>query len=888
MLKKSKPYIITSSLVIGIFFLIFISKGIYPFGENSLIWGDMHDQITAFYYHFYDCFKGSQSLFINFSTSGGINFLGILAYYILSPISFLVLLFPRDEIYLAVSIIVAFKILLSSLTCLYYIRFYFKKLPSMLSVLLAIIYAFSGYSLIMYQITPWIDVMYTFPILMIGLKKLLDLEKPVLYIVCLTYCLISSFYVSIMVVFFIFLSSFIYLLVYKDKEERKKAILSLGIFTVISLLLSLFIVLPSYLQISISSRVGFDISNILNSKTGPITDKLSMLMFGGVMWAGILLLVQKFKEHKEFLTWYFPTCLFMLIPVIIEPILKAFHFGSYAFFPYRHGFILIFLLIIGACYGWQVYEGNSNKISLFKKCLVSFITFIGSFVIIYNTISRYQDFQNALKTLTISIDHSLLFYLIFITFISIFCIYLIILLTRKKDNFVLFHIFVISLVHIVCCSFLYLGIDSQQDYLMSQYIDLQKLESTYKEGDYYRIKNITSSFIMNSGMVTKYHTLDHFTSLTDRSNLETLKKMGYSSMWVKTFSKGGTLFTDTLLANKYIMSKTSLNNEYYEFIDKIGSIFLYKTKVTPSYGYVIKNNDSIFDKDNSFEVQNSIYQSITGSNNKLFEISSNFDLHNIKHSIKDGINSYDIIDEDAFNYLEKNISVNGKKKLYLEILKDLNNSKNSSIYQKFNIYINGELFLQNALTEYNNGTIDLGTYEDTTVNVEIELRSDLELDNITIGIMDLELYDEFLESSKIDTKINYIKNKIQVEVSSDQEQLLFLPISYNDGYKVKVNGQNSEVIRIFDNYLGVIVPKGDSIVEFNFIPKGFIIGTIISVVTLIFTACLLKTSLYDKILNTNFLQTIAHYIYLVLYLGIILVIYIGLTVCYILSYFYTF
>ena len=241
MLKNGKPYIITTLIVIGIFLIIFLSKGIYPFGNHSLIWGDMHDQITAFYYHFYDCFKGNSSLLVNFSTSGGINFLGILAYYILSPISFLILLFPRDEIYLAVSIIVAFKILLSSLTCLYFIRYYFKKLPSMLSVLLAIIYAFSGYSLIMYQITPWIDVMYTFPILMIGLKKLLDLEKPVLYVITLTYSLISSFYVSIMVVFFIFLSSFIYLLVYKEKEERKKAILSLGIFTVISLLLSLFI-----------------------------------------------------------------------------------------------------------------------------------------------------------------------------------------------------------------------------------------------------------------------------------------------------------------------------------------------------------------------------------------------------------------------------------------------------------------------------------------------------------------------------------------------------------------------------------------------------------------------------------------------------------------------
>jgi len=225
-MKKEKlyrsPYVITSVLVFFCFLLIFISKGIFPFGKNSLIWGDMHDQITAFYYHFYDSFRGSASLLVDFTTGGGVNFLGIMAYYILSPFTFLLLLFPREQIYLAVSIVVALKILVSSLTCLYFIRTYFKKLPNAISVLLAICYAFSGYSLFMYQITPWMDAMYLFPLVMIGLKKILDLEKPTWYIITLTTSLICSFYVSIMTVIFIFLASYIYLLMYKEKKGRKK------------------------------------------------------------------------------------------------------------------------------------------------------------------------------------------------------------------------------------------------------------------------------------------------------------------------------------------------------------------------------------------------------------------------------------------------------------------------------------------------------------------------------------------------------------------------------------------------------------------------------------------------------------------------------------------
>jgi uncharacterized membrane protein YfhO len=293
----------------------------------------MHDQITAFYYHFYDSVYGNNSLLINFSTGGGINFLGILAYYILSPFSLLILLVPRDYIYLMVSVIIAFKIMACSITCLYFLRTYFKKLPHLLSMLLAIIYAFSGYSLIMYQITPWIDAMYMFPLILIGLKKVLDLEKPTFYIITLTLSLICSFYVSMMVIIFIFLSSFIYLLVYKeDKEDRKKAIVSLGISTVISLLISSFIVVPSYIEISESSRIGFKLNVLLNSRTGPLSDKLSMLAFGGVVYAGLLLLLKNFKEHKKFLSFYFPTLLIVLIPLLIEPINKLWIFVFYASF----------------------------------------------------------------------------------------------------------------------------------------------------------------------------------------------------------------------------------------------------------------------------------------------------------------------------------------------------------------------------------------------------------------------------------------------------------------------------------------------------------------------------------------------------------------------------
>lgn len=888
--NKLKPYLLTGIITLVILGIIFFIKGIYPFGRNSLIWGDMHDQITAFYYHFYDCFKGNQSLLVDFTSGGGVNFLGVMAYYILSPFTFLLLLVKRTDIYLMVSVIIALKIVCSSLTCLFAIKTFYKKLPNLLSILLAIVYAFSGYSLFMYQITSWIDAMYMLPLIIIGLKKVLDLEKPTFYIVTLALSLIFSFYVTVMVIIFFFLASFIYLLVYKEeKQERKKGILALGISTVFSLLLSLFVVVPSYLQISISSRLDFSLNELLNSKTGPITDKASMFLFGGIMYVGLFFLLKNWKKNKKFLSFYLPVLLIVLIPVLIEPIHKIWHFGSFAFFPYRFGFITMFLLILGACHGFQnlgIIESSTPKRNKIISIVLAFTIAISTFAIMY---VNYYDFQRAIEKLTISVNHTLLLILVLSTVVSIIGCLIILLLNKKLDTFSLLLISIITFTHISVNTAIYLGIDGEQRMLMSQYEELASMSKTYQENDYYRVKNEASNMIMNSGIVSKYHTLDHYTSLTDRNNLESLKKLGYSSMWVKTFSRGGNLLLDAILANKYIITREEKNSEYYTLKDHFGNLDFYELKKEPSYGYLLDKNDTIFDKENSFIISNSLYQNITGTNNDIFKIINKLALHNIKVK-KVGKNRYfEKIDPDAYAYFEKEISVEGKQTIYLEVFKSLNNNKCYKMYEKFNIYINDKLYVQKAFGENDNGVLNLGTYENEVVNIKIELRDNVELNAITIGIMDNMMYENFIKNEKIDTKVTYDRNQIKVDLEVNEEgKLLFLPINYNKGYHATNNGEKTEIIKAYDNFIGIKLNRGENNIKISFMPTGFIPCLIVSATALIIMIIMLVSNLYFKILDINVLGNIAYYSYVFLYLAIITLVYIGFTIVFIISYFVPF
>lgn len=882
-MKKGKLYWITSLIVLGLFTVLFIEKGIYPFGSHSLIWGDMHDQITAFYYHFYDVFHGNASFLIEWNAGGGVNFFGILAYYIMSPINFFLLLFPREKIYLAVSLVIAFKVLLSSVTALYFIRTYFKKLPSALSIFLALSYAFSGYVLSFYQITAWMDAVYLFPLVMVGLKKVLDLEKPYLYILFLTLSLICSFYVSFMTILFIFFASYLYLLVYQTKEKRGKAMLSLGIATLFSLLLSLFVVIPSFDQIANSSRLTTNFKSLLNSRDGPLVDKLSLVILGGIFYFGLLLLIKRGKQEKKFCLWYFSTCLITGIPLIVEPINKVWHFGSYAFFPYRFGFITIFLLMVGAGYGFLKDKEKPETKKKKHPIGAYFVSIVTVLLLVLLVNRKYDLFQETYYKLTLSESPQTFLVLAATTLLACLGYFFVYRMTDGWKKTRILTMGVITIAQIFMTSSLYFGMDFAQEELTSQYESVTQLAKTYKKEEVFRVKNDMPFYMMNTGSIMHYANLDHFSSLTPRLNLETLRRLGYSSFWVKTYSKGGTLFSDAILGNGYLVTNTKNPREYYRYIGNFQDLEFFE-KENPSFGFFVKENRQEMDSKNSFEMQNKMYQSILGENENLFEIHEDW----IKNNLTEEKGLYKIVDKKAFNSLEQTLWIGNKQVVYLEILKDINNGANQETFGNFNIYINDQLFREKALEGSDNGVMNLGTYENSELNIKIEFLNDIELNNITLATMENWRYEDFIEKTKTDSDIHIDRNQLTVKITSQEDTLFFLPFFYNEGYQLKVNGKEQEVTKVFDAFIGAQLEKGENEIVFTFTPPKGKIALAISFVSLLLLVVMIRKNWYQKLLDWKLGQKIAAYLYHSLFLLAIGIGYIGLVLVFIISYFHVF
>lgn len=842
-----KKYIVTSIVILGVLSVIFFIKGYYPFGSQSIIWSDMHEQITAMYYHFYDSIYNSKSLFVDFNSGGAINFVGVLAYYILSPFTLIILFFPRELIDNAVSIIVALKILLSGLTCLYFISKTFNKIDDNYKIILSLLYAFSSYSLTLYIITPWIDIVYLFPMLLLGLKKLLDLESSKLYIITLSISLICSFYITFIVLLFIIFSSFLYLYIFK-KENIKKAIFHLGVATIISILIASVILIPSFIQIFASQRASINLAEIVNSKFGPLSDKIAYLFGSTILIVFSLLILLNFKKHKKFTIFLFLNLLLLGLPLIIEPINKMWHFGSYVYFCYRYGFIIVLFLIIGA--GYYLTNLDSMKkypiiVSKIIPLLLLIITFIVMFVIFYKY--RFRIFL-AIDSLTFTRDKIALLSL-FIVSLLIFITVLILFFTNKKEsNFTIIFLYIITISQILFNSYFYFN-KYDSNYLNNQYNWMEEIYKINLLKDKYYVKETNRILISNYGMVSDIRTFSNFTSLVDKTNYETMIMLGYDSYGNDTEAIGGNLFTDIILAQKYIISDREIDDFYYNYANDIDNyLYIYEFSNLP-FGFVINNNSSIKNAKNSMEASNIIYNSITNNDN--------------------------IFDIEKLDALENKYFISGKKRLYLDIDFNINNKRNN--YNLFDIYVNGNLLYQSIPNTNRNGTLYLGEFLDEEVEIKIVSLKENNIKDINLGILDLQKIDDFLNNYGKNVDIEFNHNKMIISTNGNNNDLLFLPITYLDNYKCSTH----EIFRVYDNFIGIKLHDGENIIEISFIPKGFIIGIIISFIGIVFFI-IWERYLYK--LNLTLLNNIFYYIYLILFILLVSFYYIVLLILFIISF----
>ena len=80
-----------------IFFLIYLVRGLYPFGNGTVLVLDLNGQYVYFFEALRNTVLEGGTLLYSWSRALGGEFLGLYAYYLASPLSYLVCLFPKER-----------------------------------------------------------------------------------------------------------------------------------------------------------------------------------------------------------------------------------------------------------------------------------------------------------------------------------------------------------------------------------------------------------------------------------------------------------------------------------------------------------------------------------------------------------------------------------------------------------------------------------------------------------------------------------------------------------------------------------------------------------------------------------------------------------------------
>ena len=74
---------------------------------------------------------------------------------------------------------------------------------------------------------------------------------------------------------------------------------------------------------------------------------------------------------------------------------------------------------------------------------------------------------------------------------------------------------------------------------------------------------------------------------------------------------------------------------------------------------------------------------------------------------------------------------------------------------------------------------------------------------------------------------------LSVTADVSEDRLLFFTLPYDKGWRIRVDGERVDAVEVFDVFMGVPLSAGSHTITMEFIPRGFILGAVISVVSLL-------------------------------------------------------
>lgn len=817
---------VTALLLCGIYAVF----GLFPFGDKTLAWGDMKQQVIPLMLEFQDMLKGKEGFLFNFQNAGGMSFWGVFFFFLSSPFTFLVAFIEKGDIYFLVNILVAVKLSLASGAASLFFREATPNLRGALNLFFACSYGLCGYGLLYYQNLVWLDMLYLFPILLLGFHRLFFQKKCALFFFSLSGCIVVNYYLSFMVLLSLVLLSGFFLFFCVPKENRGETAGKLGASAIFSLLLTAVVWLPSLLQCLRSARTSQNILSALRNSPllTELPTALPVLLCTAAMSAPLFLPMFSLNNKRKALLF---SLLLLVVPTIFEPVNKLFHTGSYQAFPVRYGYIpvLLALWLLADCLN-DCEEPRPSFDD--QKSTALPVTMLFLFAALLTVLLTKLWDKSAHYTKTLWFDGFGFFLVLLVFLCSVLLLWLI--LRRWSQKKLKKSVLGVALLCLCLLQGGYHGavlLGSAAKPVPQRAAAVLALEGSLSDQGLYRVKQSSKFCDVNLLGAAGFYTLNHYTSLTDEKFLYAVKKLGYSSYWMETSACCGTKISDILLSNRYELD----GNMTFSQTDAGTIGFLTKEGSFPER----------LEEGNRLELQNELCSQIFGR--RPFLCCRPTELKGVELWESGKITA--LKKEGENSKLSYQVSVKERETLYFDAFYENTNRLRELCYDAFSVKVNGKTVKESYPSQDCNGILCLGSFEHETVKIEIQLKKNVDALR-SFGVYRLKEQDvKDFANCFPSGDFSVERSRFSGTVTAKEGDALFLSIPYSPKMKVTVNGREAAVQTVLDCFLMVPLEAGENTVTLSYFPEGLFLGGILSVFGAVFTIIsVLKRNQTNKLL----------------------------------------
>lgn len=199
-MKRKSLYLLAFLLPAALLLFVMYLCRITPFGDRSVLIWDAFLQHKDYYGYLWDVLHGNATIEYSAAKSLGGRMIGIIGFYIGSPLNALLLLFQKSQIPLFMAVMIVLRVGLCGCASAYYLQHRFT-LSSLSTLLLSMSYALCEYNVYYCRNVMWLDGVMLLPLIAAGVWKVIREGKPFLLWISVTLAVICNWYTGYMVCF---------------------------------------------------------------------------------------------------------------------------------------------------------------------------------------------------------------------------------------------------------------------------------------------------------------------------------------------------------------------------------------------------------------------------------------------------------------------------------------------------------------------------------------------------------------------------------------------------------------------------------------------------------------------------------------------------------------